>query len=223
MAIALAGMSLLLLIMVYGARWLQYHELLAAGASVTAIVRTGRSRLQDKIHAHDLARLIHCAHTTQELAAIIEDAAETFRFAHMQLRWGTSRQTPPLGIIASMQAAKLWAFDYPITGRSGFRDPLFLSVWCGVNGARPAGAERVAEILAPAIEEWVVQHPDRVAPQSFELDGRVLKFEARAQMADAPSRQSARMGAPRGRISAAAPRAGVSADVEVDIPSGLPG
>jgi UDP-GlcNAc:undecaprenyl-phosphate GlcNAc-1-phosphate transferase len=197
-ALAIGGAALLGLILVYGARWLQYHELLEAGASLTSAALTGRSRLQDKIYARDIARLIDQAHTTQDLAEIIEDNAETFRFAHMQLRWGISRQTPPANVAADMQAARLWAFDYPIAGRSGFTDPLFLSVWCTVGGTvRSAGVERVSEILAPAIDRWVQAHPEQVRPTSFGATRPDLHVGPLGPLADAPPMPTPPYGVPR--------------------------
>ena len=167
-ALVLAGFVMLLMLLVYGARWLQYHELLEAGASITSAAMTGRSRLQDKIYARDIARLIVHAKDAEQLRAIIEDNASTFRFAHMQLRWGLSNETPPHSIVVDMMSARLWSFDYPIIARSGFADPLFLSVWCEVDGVvRSAGAERVTQILAPAIERWVRQHPEQVRASTF--------------------------------------------------------
>jgi UDP-GlcNAc:undecaprenyl-phosphate GlcNAc-1-phosphate transferase len=182
-AFAVAGAAMLVLILVYGSQYLQYHELVEAGVSITSAALTARSRLQDKIYARDIARLIEDSRTTQELAAVIEDNAATFRFSHMQLRWGVSRQTPPVNIMADMQAAHLWSFDYPVTGRQGFTDPLFLSVWCAVDGAlRPAGAERIAQILAPAIERWVRMHPAQVNTSSFGDAREVMHFEPRVHV-----------------------------------------
>jgi len=190
-AVAVAGAAVLTLIFVYGARWLQYHELLEAGASLSAAAHNGRSRLRDKIHARDIARLIEYANTTQELAAIIEDSADTFRFAHMQLRWGTNKETPPSNIIADMQLAALWVFDYPILAQSEFTDPLFLSIWCKVNRRRSAGAERVAQILALSLAEWVRQHEEQVYAASFVADRAVIKFTPRVvpQFADRTERR----------------------------------
>lgn len=180
-ALALAGAVLLVMVLVYGARWLQYHELLEAGASLTSAALTGRSRLQDKIFARDLARLISLARDTHELNALIERHAATFRFAHMQLRWGLTDETPPYNIIIDMQAARLWSFDFPIMARSGFTDPLFLSVWCMVDqDLRSAGAERVTGILAPAIERWMHEHLDQVRPTALDaIPLRRPHFDAR--------------------------------------------
>jgi UDP-GlcNAc:undecaprenyl-phosphate GlcNAc-1-phosphate transferase len=167
-ALAFAGAALLAVILVYGARWLQYHELLEAGASLTSAALTGRSRLQDKIYARDIARLIQNAKDTEELCAIIAGNASTFRFEHMQLRLGVSDATPPHNIITGMLAARLWSFDYPIAPRTAGHDPLFLSVWCSVEGgARSAGAERVTQILAPALARWMQEHPELMRASSF--------------------------------------------------------
>ena len=165
-AVAVAGGAVLMLLLVYGARWLQYHEFLEAGASLRSMALSGRSRLQDKIYARELARVIGMASNTQELAAIVEDNAETFKFAHMQLRWGTNRDTPPTQIVNDMQTARLWAFDYPILTRRGAADPLFLSAWCRVDSPH-FGALRILEILAPAVQRWIQEHPQNFRTSSF--------------------------------------------------------
>lgn len=200
--IAMAGLALLTVLLVQGARWLQYHELLEAGASIASVALTGRGRLQDKIYARDLARIISLANDTAELRAIIEDNASTFRFAHMQLRWGLADETPPDNIVADMLAARLWSFDYPIVPRSGGTDPLFLSVWCEVDGGpRSAGAERVTQILAPAIGRWVREHPERLRAASFTEPVRRLRLAPRTAGGDRPL-----AGAPRGPNERRAPR-----------------
>lgn len=178
-AIAVAGAAMLALILVYGTRWLQYHELVEAGASLASAVLTGRSKLQDNIYARDIARLIDQVNTTQELTAIIEENALTFRFAHMQLRRGMMRSTPPSSIVPEIQASRLCALDYPIIARSGLGDPLFLSIWCSIDSVRAASAERVAQILAPSIERWIVRCREQVNPHSFLVNTPVLRFEGR--------------------------------------------
>lgn len=166
-ALALVGAAMLVILLVYGARWLQYHELLEAGASITSAALTGRSRLQDKIYARDIARLIRHAHSSQEVRAILEDNAGTFRFAHMQLRWGLGRETPPERINSAARRSELWLLDYPIMAHSRFTEPLFLSIWSGVDGPRAAGAERIAQILAPALAHWTTEHAHFVHTTSF--------------------------------------------------------
>lgn len=171
-AVAIAGGLVLLAILVMGTHWLQYHELLEAGASLGSVAMHGRARLKDKIHARDLARVIAVARGAEELEAVIEDSAETFGFAHMQLRRGISRETPPAWVVADMLASHLWAFDYPIVTRASGQEPLFLSVWCRVDGMRPAGAQRVAQILAPALQQWLDVNAERLSAASFKHASR---------------------------------------------------
>ena len=186
-AVAVAGGAVLVLLLVYGARWLQYHEFLEAGASLRSMARTGRSRLQDKIYARELTRVLATATTTQELAAIVEDNAETFRFAHMQLRWGTGRDTPPMHIMTDVRTAQLWSCDYPIIARRGSEEPLFLSAWCNVD-APHFGALRILEILAPAVQRWIQKHPQQFKPGSFH-ETPALRLERGDRLADRPQVQ----------------------------------
>ncbi len=56
------------------------------------------------------------------------------------------------------EAARAWKLDYLVTPRGHAEDdPYVLRIWChtGEGSFRPYGAERVARILAPAVEEWV--------------------------------------------------------------------
>lgn len=195
-AIAVAGAAMLVLILVYGARWLQYHELLEAGASVTVALMTARSRVRDKICARDVSMLIDRARSMREVTSILEDSAALFRFAHMQLRSGVQRVAPPPGKVSHAQAARYWALDYPVTSSFGRSDPVFLSVWCSVDSVRAAGVERVAEIIAPAIERWLLRHADEVDGQGIVLDDGFRIAGRSSAQADA-KRQQATSGAVR--------------------------
>lgn len=208
-AIAVAGAAMLALILVYGTRWLQYHELVEAGASLASAVLRGRSQLQDNIYARDIARLIDQVNTTTELTAIIEENASTFRFAHMQLRRGMLRSTPPKSIVSEIQASRLCALDYPIIARSGLGDPLFLSIWCSIDTVRAANAERVAQIIAPSIERWIVRCREQVNPRSFLLNSPVLRFETR----DVPDDVSHMASKSNGKSARRTPASGLRADL----------
>ncbi|MDB4917575.1 MAG: glycosyl transferase, family 4 [Gemmatimonadetes bacterium] len=167
-AVAVAGAATLALILVYGAQWLEYHELIEAGASIGSAVMTARQRVQDKIYARDVAQMVARARTTNELRAVIEDSADLFRFTHMELRWGTSRAIAPVRKVSPIDPSRLWALDYPISGKRGRKEPLFLCVWCSVDSIRAAGAERVTKIIASAVEQWIVHHEEEVHTGSFE-------------------------------------------------------
>ncbi len=176
-AIAVAGAAMLVLILIYGARWLQYHELLEAGASITSALRTARTRVQDKINARDVARLVERARTPEELQSVIEHSADRFRYVQLQLHWGYARAMPPKGKVSDVEAARLWALDYPIKTFRKRTEPLFLSVMCSVDGVRAASVERVAEILATSVERWLVRHSEQVVTsKSFMPERQRMKY-----------------------------------------------
>lgn len=176
-AIAVAGAAMLVLVLIYGARWLQYHELLEAGSSIQSALFTARTRVQDKIAARDVARLVERARNPEELAQLVENSAALFRYTHMQLRWGYSRGGPPRNKVSDAEAARLWALDYPIKTFRKRSEPLFLSVWCNVEGVRAASVERVAEILSSSVERWLVRHSEQVVTsKSFMPERQRMKF-----------------------------------------------
>jgi hypothetical protein len=153
----LIGVGILMVVMGWGIYWLEYHEFLEAGASFAHAIRKSRTVIQDKINARDLSTSLRGARSIEELQALLADSAETFRFAHMKLSDPFSRKQAAGRITQELQALKLWKLEYPILQRASDEyDGLCLTIWSAIsNGQRPAGAERVARILAPAIAEWV--------------------------------------------------------------------
>jgi UDP-GlcNAc:undecaprenyl-phosphate GlcNAc-1-phosphate transferase len=150
------GVAVLVVVMAAGIYWLEYHEFLEAGASFAHAVRKSRVVIQDKINARDLADMLHSATSIEEIQALLEHHAETFRFSRMKLSDAYSRQRAPGRVTQELQALKLWKLEYPILQRSSDDyDGLCLTIWSAIaHSQRPAGAERVARILAPAIAEW---------------------------------------------------------------------
>lgn len=156
-AVAVAGAAILMFIMVYGVRWLDYHEFLEAGASFTSAARQARCVIQDKINARDTASMIRKADSFERLAAIIEDSAPLFRFAHMELRHGALDRHLPPHIAGELHTARFCKLEYPIASQvakpNGF---VTLNIWCTTEALkRPVGAERVARIIGPAIAGWL--------------------------------------------------------------------
>jgi UDP-GlcNAc:undecaprenyl-phosphate/decaprenyl-phosphate GlcNAc-1-phosphate transferase len=151
------GVGVVALMMMAGIYWLQYHEFLEAGASFAHAIKKSRVVIQDKINARDLAVILRSATSIEEIQALLADSAETFRFAHMKLSDPFSRRQAAGRLTQELQALKLWKLEYPILQRASDEyDGLCLTIWSAVvNGQRPAGAERVARILAPAIAEWI--------------------------------------------------------------------
>lgn len=159
-AIATAGAALLVLILVYGLRWLQYHEFFEAGASLTSAARSGRSVIRDKIYARDVATLLRRAESFGDLSAILEDCAPSFRFVHMELQGHPEARHVAEPIVVQAHRTRTWKLEYPVDRPDDrFTHPIMLSVWCPVAGnGSTAGAERVVQILAPAVSDWLVTH-----------------------------------------------------------------
>jgi UDP-GlcNAc:undecaprenyl-phosphate GlcNAc-1-phosphate transferase len=171
-AIAVAGAAMLVLIFVYGLRWLQYHEFLEAGASLTSAAMRGRTVIRDKIHARDIATLLRAADTFEHLSTILEESAASFRFVHAELqgRSDTRQFAEPLPV--QVHGSPTWKLEYPV-GRtdSALTHPIILSIWCAMVGTgSPAGAERVAQILAPALADWFASHWERADVQRMLAD-----------------------------------------------------
>jgi UDP-GlcNAc:undecaprenyl-phosphate GlcNAc-1-phosphate transferase len=165
-AVAAAGGAILLLIFVYGVRWLQYHEFIEAGAVVASAGSRMRGAIRDTIAARDFVELIEIARTLEEINVLLRDAARMFRFAHMRV--GAAR--PDTVFDAMNQATRTWKLEYPIITPSGepVTDgdgrPLVLSFWCPLHNSmtlrtRRTSVERVAVILAPAIASWSETSP----------------------------------------------------------------
>ena len=169
-AVAVAGGTILLFIMVYGVRWLEYHEFLEASASVRSAARQARWVIQDKINARDVATLIRKAESFEQLASIVEDSASLFRFSHMELGKGSSPRHLPDHIAGELHMARFCKLEYPIAHPSQkSSDTLTLNIWCTTEGLRrPVGSERIARILAPAVASWleIARLPVPTAPST---------------------------------------------------------
>jgi UDP-GlcNAc:undecaprenyl-phosphate GlcNAc-1-phosphate transferase len=191
-AVAVAGGAILLFIMVYGVRWLEYHEFLEAGASFTSAARQARWVIQDKIHARDLASAIRRAETFDALASIVEEAASTFRFSHMELRYGALARHLPPHIAGELHTARFCKLEYPIAQRAAKpNDFVTLNIWCTTETLkRPVGAERVARIIGPAISSWLevsrLPVPTTATPAVAAATATVSTTATAVQMPSAP-------------------------------------
>jgi hypothetical protein len=171
MAVAAAGMLMLMLIFVYGLRWLDYHEFLEAGVVVASAAKSARSAIRDTIVARDLAQLVAKAGSTTEIDEILERHTGLFRFAHMRLESGPGVRTADT---VDNPSPQLWRFDYPIVVAEGPRSlgvdiVMQLTIWCPTSSQiRPARPERVAHILAPAFSAWY-ERQSRIADRGANL------------------------------------------------------
>jgi UDP-GlcNAc:undecaprenyl-phosphate GlcNAc-1-phosphate transferase len=160
-AIAVAGAAMLVLIFAYGMRWLQYHEFLEAGASLGAAARFGRAVIREKILARDVALLLRAAPSFDHVLEILEGCAARFRWVHVELQGRDKLPSFEEPVPVQTHGAATWKVEYPVTRLdSELAYPVMLSIWCPLEweGLPPAGAERVAHVLAPAVAEWFSRH-----------------------------------------------------------------
>jgi UDP-GlcNAc:undecaprenyl-phosphate GlcNAc-1-phosphate transferase len=151
------GLTVLLFIMVYGVRWLDYHEFLEAGASLASGVRKGRLVIRDRIAARDVVPLLMRATSHEALNLLLADHARTFRFAHMRLELPGAPHAETRDWLSPFET---WKLEFPIRDAvapaSPRARPPMLTIWGFADTSRPdAGAERVVQILAPALTEWL--------------------------------------------------------------------
>jgi UDP-GlcNAc:undecaprenyl-phosphate/decaprenyl-phosphate GlcNAc-1-phosphate transferase len=158
LAIAMAGGLASILLLLYGLRRLEYHEFVEAGAVLGSGVLRVRRVIQDQIYAREMAQTVAAAGSFEQLDHVFETFAPSFRFIGMEVcRESSGCRQRIADASAGMERA--WKLDYPVTSRlSADDDPYVLRIWCGPEArSRPYGAERVARILAPALEEWLVR------------------------------------------------------------------
>jgi UDP-GlcNAc:undecaprenyl-phosphate GlcNAc-1-phosphate transferase len=157
-----AGVSLLMLVLVfvYGVRWLEYDEFLEAGASVARLARQGRQALRLKIRARELGRAITESPTLELVEQVLSDARAELGLVAIHLARESARRdltfvsedVPPLGV---------WKLDRPVavTRTSSPVDPIVLRLWS--DSVEPSGtlhAARIAAIVAPALRDWFAVH-----------------------------------------------------------------
>jgi UDP-GlcNAc:undecaprenyl-phosphate GlcNAc-1-phosphate transferase len=151
--IAGVGTALSLALLLAGLTRLDYHEFYEAGAALATAPVKLRRVIRDRIYARDVAAVLRVAETIDEVNATLEDSVENFGFLHMELCPEGARG--PAG--TRKLGRRIWKLEYPVcTEHDDEQELLVFRIWCDVGaGFRPYGAERVARILAPALETHV--------------------------------------------------------------------
>lgn len=176
LAVATAGVVILVFVLAYGMRWLQYHEFVEVGMSFTSAMKRGRLVIRDKIVARDVALLVEGARDIEHLNEILGRSAEMFRFTKMELRFD-SEPVPPLRTLSTPHAPG-WRAEYPIA-----EVPESFPVYAGsiaylmiaspaLDSHRSAGPERVARILAPSIAQWLTRDSQQWDDMTMGAAGR---------------------------------------------------
>jgi UDP-GlcNAc:undecaprenyl-phosphate/decaprenyl-phosphate GlcNAc-1-phosphate transferase len=162
--IATVGGGLTVVLFLYGVRFLAYHEFSEAGAVLAQGALRLRRIIQDQIHARDLIPLIERLQNMEQLEALLDEHGERFGFLGLEVCRENSSCREKIASF-SVDSYHVWKLDRPVTPRRTADDePYVLRIWCGdaPGQSRPYGAERVARVLGPAIERWLVQ---RVLPR----------------------------------------------------------
>lgn len=180
--IALAGGAVSLLLILYGMRRLNYSEFVESRVALASGLRRIRRIIQDQIYAREVAQLIPRLDTLRQINALLEGKAHEFGFQEMQVDRVSALEEDRI-VGANGRGSRAWKLEYPIMAdNSDEDDPYVLRICCGAPAARPHGAERVARILAPAIEEWLVKTgaPARASSSSPITDEQGSGFAERA-------------------------------------------
>jgi UDP-GlcNAc:undecaprenyl-phosphate GlcNAc-1-phosphate transferase len=156
--LALVGVAVML---IYGTNLLSYHELIVAGEVLLSAPSRARRVISDEIRARDLVSSLHEATTVDDLASLLSESATSFGFVGMELIGeGVTSDKVADRILPAHWA---WRLDYPIRlSRSSSADFYVLSIWCSPeSGTRPYGAERIARVLGPSLQQWFEGRGDR--------------------------------------------------------------
>jgi UDP-GlcNAc:undecaprenyl-phosphate/decaprenyl-phosphate GlcNAc-1-phosphate transferase len=186
LGVALVGGLVTTALVMFGLRQLDYIEFIEAAV---AIARRGggvRKEIRDQIHARETVALLSKTSTLAELNALLDEHADRFGFVQLEVdREDVLRYAEPRAI--GMPLLKL---DYPLArGRGSAPDALLLlRIWSVLDHAHPAhGAERVARILAPAIDAWLVASDQRIPPKPSVIERRRMSDSGRSSTRDANS------------------------------------
>lgn len=157
-SVAILGLVGVAVMLIYGTNLLSYHEIIVAGEVLMSAPSRARRVISDQILAMDLRNLLLRCETVAEVGALISESAAQFGFLGMELSGvGTNETISPHDHIIARNWA--WKLDYPIRIEDEASSPTYiLSIWCSPEfQARPYGAERVARILGPALQNWFVR------------------------------------------------------------------
>jgi UDP-GlcNAc:undecaprenyl-phosphate GlcNAc-1-phosphate transferase len=158
-ALAAAGGAVLLFILVYGIRWLDYHEFVDAGSIVASGAGRMRAAIRDTIFVRDIAQVVLLSSTLEAIDTLLATTASLLGFTHVAV--GPAGMVAPESGMLTIHRPALWKFEYPVLTSQGkavhddFGRAVVLTIWCGALArVRTSNVERMAQILAPALGSW---------------------------------------------------------------------
>jgi UDP-GlcNAc:undecaprenyl-phosphate GlcNAc-1-phosphate transferase len=163
--IALIGGAVVLLLITYGMHRLNYPEFVESRAALASEARRIRRIIHHQIYARELAQLILGAESVGDISNLLEGNAAVFGFQRMVVARGSELEDDRCAG-ASRRPPHGWKLDYEIMGANYEDDPYVLRICCA-SGSQPGacldGAERVARIVGPAVEQCLLKS-QAVAP-----------------------------------------------------------
>ncbi len=163
--IALTGGAVSLLLILYGMRQLKYSEFIEGRAALASGLGRIRRIIHDQIYASEVAQLIADSGSLDEISTILDAKAREFGFEAILLDRASALDNRSIAV-SSRPVGLALTLDHPVmSGDAHDDDPYVLRIRCGLPvGPRPHGAERVARIVVPAIEAWIVNTRAPVRP-----------------------------------------------------------
>ena len=161
LSLVVAAAVLAFVTLVYGLRWLGYHEFAEFGASVASVFLNARSHVRARIRAHEIATKLRSAQSLDELNAVLSASAADLGLAEVSLFPGSPHFHSPSVRQISPPSERLFRVDYPIAwDEDGRMREVVLRLWCErPSNRRHRGAERIATRLALALETWLANNP----------------------------------------------------------------
>jgi UDP-GlcNAc:undecaprenyl-phosphate/decaprenyl-phosphate GlcNAc-1-phosphate transferase len=159
-SVVLGGGAVSLLVLLFGVRRLNYPELGESGAVFASGFRRLRRIIHDQIYARELAELILRSESLFQINTSLQASAAEFGFQRMELARESALDDDRCAG-ASGRGPRGWKLDYAVMpADSEEDDPYVLRICCASVSPRkvcPQGAERVARIVAPAVEQWLIK------------------------------------------------------------------
>jgi UDP-GlcNAc:undecaprenyl-phosphate/decaprenyl-phosphate GlcNAc-1-phosphate transferase len=172
--IAITGGILSIALLLWGLGYLDYHEFSEAWSVMMFAPMRVKKVIRDQINARDLARMVGEVPSLERLNDVLAQHANDFGFFHLTVCRESERSSQRSEAGVDSPRGYMPKLEYPVLPTGWIaEDPYVLRIWCYPDISRPFGAERVARILAPAVEEWLMEHathgsrPNLVVKRSF--------------------------------------------------------
>jgi UDP-GlcNAc:undecaprenyl-phosphate/decaprenyl-phosphate GlcNAc-1-phosphate transferase len=166
-ALATGGTILAFTALVYGVRWLGYHEFSEFATSVVSVAVNARSHVRKKIRASDLAAKLKTAESLEDLKQILGEGAEELGLLEVTLDTNSAHFPGPTHRRLGPKNVRPLRIDCPIVwevpGTPGQVREATLRFWCDRPGAYThLGVERLATRIAPAVQLWLERNGHHV-------------------------------------------------------------